>query len=756
LALEMALFLGWQLTHLGGFRWGRDEGIYMMRVRLLRDGHRLYRDIWTDQLPGLMELLWAVSSLFGLSVELARAVIVVLTAVGLFSTAVLAQQIGGMVGALAVVPMLALAPNLFWLSRAVISPDLPALSLGLAGLAAMGRYVQVRRRRWLLLSGLALSAGLYIKATAVLVAFPAGLWLLMDWWRSSERTTRAVLGRLAVWGVSVVLPLGTALALHDLPSFWAQFVVTQIASGQRALKIGSHAVKILRYLGEHNWGFAGLAVAGVGVALRRRSQTTVIVYIWLATSLVVLLVRSPLWPDHHLIVLLPPLAVLSASGLSVLVSSVRQKHLTGDVLLAAIAVGGYVASLPGIISADSELLFAPTYQSSLEAVDFLQKYLSPGAVVVSDYHMIPFRAGCRVPPQLATVSKKRIELGLLDTGQLLNIIQQNQPEAVLRWSEQLLRDDEYTQWLKTHYVTAFKRSYHEIYLPLTPDAIEHPQEASLGQALRLRGYSLRAFATDPGGKLGVTLYWQVLAPIADRYHGFVHLLEPDGDMIAQQDQLAWGEHYPSTAWQVGETIVDRYALAVPDDAVSGSYMLSVGLYDGKTHERLAARGTQGQRLDGDQVVLGVRPVIRGPAQYQVPPVDHPVGARLGSLARLVGYDLIQTPGALEVTLVWEALAASEWPGYAVFVHLRNDQGLVGQHDGMPGEGLQPTVGWRTGEIVRDLHILPLRGIPDGNYAVFVGMYEPTTGERVPAFDASGSSLPASEVPLGSVAVARAE
>jgi len=546
-----------------------------------------------------------------------------------------------------------------------------------------------------------------------------------------------------------------ALALHDLPAFWAQFVATQLASGQMALKVGPHAVKILLYVGEHNWGLALLALAGTVVAVRRCPQTAVIVLSWLTTCVIVLLLRSPLWPGHHLVVLLPPLAVLSGTGLSTLIGSLHQHRLPPDALLAAIAVLIYAASLPGIISADSVLLVAPTFQSSLEAVDFLRTHLSPGAVVVSDYHMIPFRAGCRVPPQLATVSKKRIELGLLSTDELIRIIEESQPEAVLLWSEQLLRDDVYEEWLKARYTLAFKRGYHEIYMPLPPDAIQHRHEALLGQVLRLHGYTLSALAADPGGALDVTLYWQVLAPIAHRYHGFVHLLTPDGDMISQQDQVAWGEQYPSTAWHAGETIVDRYTLAIPDDTAPGSYVLSVGLYDGETHKRLDARDVQGQRLGGDQIMLDVRPVIRAPAQYQVSPVHHPVGARLGDLARLVGYDLTQAPRALEMTLVWEALTASDWPGYAVFVHLRDDQGLVAQHDGVPGGGLRPTVGWRSGEFITDRHMLPLGDLPEGDYSLFVGMYDPTTGERLPVFDASGVPLPAGEVRVGMVTVPEA-
>jgi hypothetical protein len=402
------------------------------------------------------------------------------------------------------------------------------------------------------------------------------------------------------------------------------------------------------------------------------------------------------------------------------------------------------------------MLVAPTSQSSLEAVDFLQDHLSPGALVVSDYHMIPFRAGCRIPPELATVSKKRIELGLLETHDLMRIVEESQPEAVLLWDDQLLRSSEYESWLRVNYVVGFKRTYHEIYMPLAVDAIQHSQEALLGQALRLRGYSLSPLAVDPSGALAVTLYWQVRAPIEDRYHGFVHLLTLAGDMIGQKDQLAWGEHYPSSNWHVGETILDLYTLVVPNDAAPGSYVLSVGLYDGETHERLPIQDAEGSWLDGDQIALGVRPVVRGPAQYQAPQMEHHVGARFGNLAQLSGYSLAHTPTALEVTLVWEALAASDWPGYAVFVHLSGEEGLVAQHDGVPRQGQQPTLGWRDGEYIPDSHLLVLSDVPEGRYSLTVGMYNPHSGERIPAFDASGAPLASRQVDLGLVVALGAE
>ena len=752
LALELMLFLGWQLSHLDGFQWGSDEGTYLMRVRLLQQGHRLYTEIWTDQMPGLIELLRVAFALFGASVQIGRAVVVLLAALGLLCTAALTRQLAGRSGALAVAPILAVAPNFFWLSRAMVSPDLPSISLGVAGLVAVGQYIRTRRRGWLVLSGVAFAGGLYVKATAALAVVPAALWLAIDLWRKEGRSLGTLLRRMLMWGASALMPFGLALCLHDLPGLWNQFVGAQVASGQMALKIGPHAAKILAYLGDDNWGLASLALAGTLVALRCRREAALVGLALLGTSLVVLLLRSPLWPSHHLIVLLFPMGVLAGVGLSGLWRSIRRRRLDVGGLLAVGALVVYAGSVPGIIGSDSELIAARTSQSSLEAVGFLKRRFPEGTVVISDYQMIPFLAGCSVPPELATVSKKRMQLGMLGSDDLIRITQESKPEAVLLWDEQLSRASEYVRWLRERYVLAFKWNYHEIRVSTQGEGVQHTQEATLGEAVRLRGYDLRASAVDPGGVLEVGLYWEVLAPITRRYHGFVHLLTPDGLRVTQRDHLAWGEQYPSTDWHVGETIYDCYQLDVPADATPGRHLLSVGLYDQETKRRAVVRAPDGRRVQGDQVTLAVRPVVRWPPQYAAPPLKHRLNTRLGEVARLVGYGLEEKGERLEVQLVWMGLTAPEWPEYVVFVHLRDDAGLVAQHDGVPASGKRPTPAWRTGEFVTDVHVVPLKGVGRGEYGLFVGMYDPATGQRIPAYDAAGGLLPSGEVCLGRVSI----
>ncbi len=102
--------------------------------------------------------------------------------------------------------------------------------------------------------------------------------------------------------------------------------------------------------------------------------------------------------------------------------------------------------------------------------------------------------------------------------------------------------------------------------------------------VRLNGYGLPQTAR-PGGSLLVALEWESLAPVTQNYQVFVHLLDSSGTKLAQRDgqPVLWLR--PTSTWQTGERIVDRYGLLLPDDLPAGDYRVAVGLYDPATGER---------------------------------------------------------------------------------------------------------------------------------------------------------------------------
>jgi hypothetical protein len=73
--------------------------------------------------------------------------------------------------------------------------------------------------------------------------------------------------------------------------------------------------------------------------------------------------------------------------------------------------------------------------------------------------------------------------------------------------------------------------------------------------------------------------------------------------------------------------------------------------------------------------------------------------------------------------------------YTVFIHSLDAGGkLAGQADGPPLAGHYPTSAWRPGEIVQDSRLVP----PGQRY--LVGLYDPVSGERLPAFAVDGTRL----------------
>jgi hypothetical protein len=72
-------------------------------------------------------------------------------------------------------------------------------------------------------------------------------------------------------------------------------------------------------------------------------------------------------------------------------------------------------------------------------------------------------------------------------------------------------------------------------------------------------------------------------------------------------------------------------------------------------------------------------------------------------------------------------------------------------------GFRPTTTWRAGEIIEDSYdILLGTELPPGKHELSVGMYDVTTMERLPAYNASGERLPEDRIVVGLVVVGAPE
>jgi len=144
-----------------------------------------------------------------------------------------------------------------------------------------------------------------------------------------------------------------------------------------------------------------------------------------------------------------------------------------------------------------------------------------------------------------------------------------------------------------------------------PKPMAHRVEARLGENILLLGYDLSAKTVRPGGAIELTLYWQrrnSTTPSTDlgapqSYTVFTHLLDENGNLRAQQDNPPLMGSHPTSRWQAGELVRDRYTLVLAPDAPKGRYTLEVGMYDSYTGQRVPVYDQAGSELPDRRVTL---------------------------------------------------------------------------------------------------------------------------------------------------------
>jgi 4-amino-4-deoxy-L-arabinose transferase-like glycosyltransferase len=255
--------------------------------------------------------------------------------------------------------------------------------------------------------------------------------------------------------------------------------------------------------------------------------------------------------------------------------------------------------------------------------------------------------------------------------------------------------------------------------PVTP--WKTPVAAASG--LTLTGAALNRPSAAPGQPVYVSLRWTGSSPAPTIQA--VLLLE-QGDQMLLSLSGPPGGRYPPGRWTAGQIVVEHRRLTIPPTANDGQAQVSLQV------------GTQ-------RIELGSLDVAAGEHLFEPPPMAHALGIRFGKVAELAGYDLAAEAGdedeggavtvtngsAPAITLYWRALEGASSGDYTVFTHILAPDGhLVGQHDGPPAGGARPTPGWLPGEFIVDRHAIAFREAYTGPARVAVGLYDPTSMDRV--------------------------
>ncbi|MBP7688008.1 MAG: hypothetical protein KA765_08875, partial [Thermoflexales bacterium] len=230
----------------------------------------------------------------------------------------------------------------------------------------------------------------------------------------------------------------------------------------------------------------------------------------------------------------------------------------------------------------------------------------------------------------------------------------------------------------------------------------------------------------PSKPIRVRVRWAATQPIGHDYAYDLRLIDAAGStVLSQTDRL-----FPATStWLPNAVVVGNYQLTPNQSLPVGRYTLQVRVLDG---DRVVGQAELPHDLineatrDNGQWLMVVSEELR--VQFSVP-------------IELRAADVSRRGNLLSLWLHWRAQQA---PGVDTkyFVHVLDAADkVVWQEDGIHAKYTRPSSEWQADEIVSDLIEVPVWNLPPGEYRIAVGLTNPDTAERLPAFDSTGQPLP---------------
>jgi hypothetical protein len=238
----------------------------------------------------------------------------------------------------------------------------------------------------------------------------------------------------------------------------------------------------------------------------------------------------------------------------------------------------------------------------------------------------------------------------------------------------------------------------------------------LNDGRELAGYAPLPAEVGTGEQLVLDLWWRTPA-------------EP----LPAQLALHFGNTQVTTpllmdGWQPGQTYHIRPTWTIPADLPGGPYTLA-----------LQSLTTTGDPLWPQAITLGQVQVVARDRLFELPAGLQPLRVQLDRVAYLQQATAEETAGDVLVHLVWQA-QQPDGRAYTTFVHLRDAGGqIIAQIDRPPAE---PSDTWLPEQVVIDDFLLQPAALDPGvAYTIAIGLYDPTSGRRLPVYTAAGVPLP---------------
>ena len=390
-----------RLPHLSTGPLDFDEGVYWLSMRSMRAGNPLFTSVYSSQPPAFLLVTEPPWDWLGGSIEAGRAVMLAWSVLGVGAGAVLGWCLGGRVVGVATAVLLTVDPRMVDQSI-TLQADGPATSLALVSLAAAALAVALSGRRWravaAVVGGAAMALGILTKLFDVGVVPALALVLvLLSGQRRWASLGLAAAGMVAVAAV-VLLPIVDAW-----PAMWHQAVA--LHAGNRALYPGISVSFMTQFL-HTEWPVAVVAAVGLLNGWRRGRGAWMVGVVWIAGAMGALVATRPVFP-HHMVLVIPGLALLGGTGFAGVVAEVRDRldHrgrlVAGSLSTAAAAAGALL--MQHALTAPA--LAVPT---NFALVARLQALTPASALLIGDDQFDQALAARDAPPHFVDTSSVRL------------------------------------------------------------------------------------------------------------------------------------------------------------------------------------------------------------------------------------------------------------------------------------------------------------------------------------------------------------
>jgi len=582
--LAFSYSLRWPFDH--------DEFAHVHNAWQVANGYTPYVDFFHNHHPLLWYSIAALLVILGNSMQ--TLVIVKLAIFGLamgmaFLTFLIGRRCTSSTTASLFSVLLLLSMVMFVEKSIEIRPDVPQVLLGLASVYFLVSFIETHENKQMALAGLCASFAFLFsqKTTFLLIAYAA---LLLHGLLRHKVPARALLYFL----IALAAPLLLFLVLLVASGSFAGYVLNNWLMNMSWL----YTFTPLRYLGcsfvEQNalfWLLSPVAIGSILLSRKASNALRATAFIGIVLLFSILLVKAPF--RQHFMFAIPLLCVATGYLLERVTVRFRLRKIHILILVIVLLSQPLLFLVPRSTSSkarDRQLARVQYVLDNSAASDLVYDGNIQFNLFRPDLHYFWFSVG----------KNRGLDTYNLVTGNQYGdydgcqLVRSKRPRFISDYELDMTACGLRALYDETNYAG--------LYMLRELEGTEHTLWRDFGGVAALLGYGIEEAGAEGEHRLEISLWFQALAEMDRDYTVFIHVVDQDDRLWAQQDTLLLSADRPTSAWKAGETVKQQYDLALPNEAPAG-VEIWVGLYYWETGERLPVSDEYGHRVIGDALLL---------------------------------------------------------------------------------------------------------------------------------------------------------